>query len=151
MSVEGLWSDSVSVEEMNDVDFERRRSATSVTDCDGRYTAIAEAVGEYWGLGKSAATDRAMRLYLAHLIDTEHCADYRTEYEMSQLIPPKEWMDGFEKPTVSFEVEANESANLAVTLPPTIKEIVDKLIEEDMYDNFTDFVHSSLDWIVSAE
>ncbi|TKX52698.1 hypothetical protein EXE42_15670, partial [Halorubrum sp. SP3] len=89
---EPWWPDDIRL--VTDTDLQAKRYARGQLSDPTDYSArLVETVRRAEGLQTaSAAIDRALRIQLAHLIDSRDVLFSRDDYDVSYLIPPPSWV-----------------------------------------------------------
>jgi len=142
------WAGEVDhVDDMGDADFERRSDYLSLQEASGKGPGIAVALAEEWDISEAKAADRAVRLFLAHLLDIHEFPNAREEHDIKILIPPSGWVANFESLNIQY---SPQESSLSISVPPTVRELVEFVVESDeiTIDSKADFLRTALYWIV---
>jgi hypothetical protein len=140
----------VGVADMGNADFENRTESVSVWDTDGTYRACSQSLADHWGTTVPKAIDRALRLYLAKLIDDGEFDVTREYYEVVTLIPPHGWVDEHIDPPLVTDVPEIKDGDGSVvpSVPPTVSEMIDTAVERGVFESRTEFARTTLGWLV---
>lgn len=145
--VDASWTDGVDVTEMTDTDIvETRTAGTSISDPSHELRRLADGVRDREGFDTvSDATDYSIRVYLAYLMDAGRIEDLRDEYDVAYLIPPSGWsLDYDPEPTDVESVSVDEDGKLYPTMPPSVKAMVDDVVEMGDWKTIKEFVADAL-------
>jgi len=71
------------------------------------------------------ATDRVVRMYLAHLLDKNNMGHLRGDYDVTTLIPPAGWTEQVEP--LDLEYSGNQPT-LTTSVPPTVRDMIDEVV-----------------------
>jgi hypothetical protein len=153
-SVDDPWRSNVDVRDMSDTDFERRSDTISLYNREGHIESLLESLSEVYDLSIAEAADRAVRLYLAHLMDTDQIsADLREKYDVTALVPPRGWVKDFEP--VGIETTTDEGRDvISVSLPPTVKEMIEDVGDSDDMEelrNNSNVAVAAIKWVAGDE
>ena len=108
MEITALWDEMVPIEEYTTRDFAHRDSSLSVYDeTDGRLFSALDVLTDKWDCTQSAALDRSIRLFTAHVLDTVGQSHQRDEHNTAVTIPPTGWLS------------ANHDCRFDVSIEPT--------------------------------
>lgn len=150
-SVDEPWSDGVDISLAGDAYFDSRTKTMSVYDKDGSVAALAEGARQHFNLdSRGEVFDRAARMYLAHLLDTnDDLPDLREQYGVTAAIPPREWMYSFERVHVEPVEGEYGTGSIGPKTVETVKEMVLDVVEDEStpYESQSDFIVAALEWI----
>jgi len=142
--VDEPWRKDVPVSEMGDVDFQRRSSQLTVYDSSGETQRLVMALSNHYELSTSLVIDRAVRVYLAHVIDTAtgRLSEIRHRYGTVAMIPPKgfthEWC------AVTPVESSPLSETYTASTPPVVSDMIDEVIEHEDYESRSQFVQQAI-------
>lgn len=149
--VAALWREDVDVPagKMGLADFENRDQSLTIWDSDGRFYGKVQALADHWGVGPSLATDRSVRIYLAHLIDAGEIDVERNECEIEVLIPPEGWVQQEVSPPLVADGTEPEETQKSWThsIPPTVDELVDEAVDVGLFESRADVAKSAVQWL----
>lgn len=153
--VDDPWSDTVDVTEMMDRDFQHRNGSITLWDPDHANDGLIEALSEAHGLNHSEVLDRATRVYAAHVLDVTEGDDLRAEYEITNLLPPRGWVEASGRelfPEVDPVEYRRESDGQSISTPQTVSDIVGDLIEAGRVDadSKSEFVMAAITFLANG-
>lgn len=139
--VDDPWRKDADVKHMTPVDFQTRNFHTSFYGSDV-WKEVVKRLADAHDLNNSEVIDRAIRVYLAYLLDSPSgTTDKRMSHEVTILIPPRGWVDSQGQtlfPEIEIEdlLEAEEEGG--TTYKYTIPRKVNEMIEDVMDSNWVD-------------
>lgn len=154
LMVDEPWDDEIDIAKTGETYFQSRTETVSVYDADGSIRALAEGARSYYGMETiNKLMDRAVRLYIAHLIDeNDGLKDFREEYDLYGAIPPESWISDFERGQIEPIEDATETGPIAVATLPVVKSVVLDLVGSDVtkYETQSAFVEGALEWLCNG-
>lgn len=153
-AVDGPWTSDVDVRDLTDVELVASREASlTIYDSDGWFLARLGPLSESWDLSVSQATDRAVRLYIAHVCDSRGL-DLRLEHDVRYTVPPPGWVREHSGevrvpivPASSDTVSTGNRIDSATT--PQVRDMVHDIRDEQpRYESVTDVVRDALEWVL---
>ena len=149
--IDKLWAENVNVAKMKNADFERRTAKLSLYDSSGEIHALLSSMVDHYRMNRSEMVDQAIRIYLAHLIDThDELSDLRDKYEITVLIPPNGWK--VEHPHFGVS-SSDEKGPIPLSLPPTVEDMMMEVIDGDVIgiSQKSDFANRAVRWMNRGE
>lgn len=150
-----IWADGVDVEEWTPTDLtEMRTDGTSVVSDDNQLYQYAYRLKDHLGLQNLSLTlDYTIRVYLAYCMDTGHIPDLRETYGVKYLIPPPGWVSdqSYEELRMMYDVDEDVGMAINVSLPPSVKEMLDDAVEDGNWATVTDFAEDALTFLTEGE
>lgn len=139
------WAADVEVSELTDRDLAQSRTATmQLSDVNRDLQTLVNQLLEWEGLEeRSAVCDRALRVILAKLIDTEQVSFTRTDYGIKYIIPPRGWVSAqeFENRRQLNPVQTGSAGvRIPFSTPPVVHEMARRTVEEDVDENLSELV-----------
>jgi hypothetical protein len=154
-----MWAQLVPIAERSPTDFQGRRMTYAIYDPSAQYRRVAELLASTWGLTWSEAADRAIRIYVAHCLDTLDTLDLRVEHDQTVLVPPPQWVEhnrdewGVEAVMPSADpVDDAGNRQFAPTVPVAVNEMVATLVGEyDVCETKSGFGKAALCFVGDIE
>ena len=93
--------------------------------------------------------DRAIRIYLAHLIDEGELSVDRTDYEIGILIPPEGWVEEHIDPPMCDPVDDVDCDGeiISISVPPAVNEMIDEADEQGVVESKSKLVIDAHEWL----
>jgi len=152
---EPWWPDDIRL--VTDTDLQAKRYARGQLSDPTDYSArLVETARRAEGLETASATiDRALRIQLAHLIDSRGVLFSRDDYDISYLIPPPSWVDEQrfdQRDVVAVEdlpedIDAAERS-LAFTTAEVVYAILQDAIDDTEYETLSDLLRDGLERLI---
>lgn len=152
---EPWWPDDIRL--VTDTDLQAKRYArgqlSDPTDYSARLVETARRAEELETA--SATIDRALRIQLAHLIDSREVLFSRDDYEVSYLIPPPSWVS--EQRFGEHDLVAvkdlpegldPEDRSIAFTTSEVVYEMLQDAAEQTEYDTLSDLIRDGLERLI---
>ncbi len=152
---EPWWPDDIRL--VTDTDLQAKRYARGqLSDPTDYSTRLVETARRAEGLETTSATiDRALRIQLAHLIDSRDVLFSRDDYDVSYLIPPPSWVS--EQRFETHEVVAVEELSdgldpaersIAFTTADVVYEMLQDAADQTEYDTLSALIRDGLERMV---
>lgn len=163
------WREGVDVTELTDRDLQQPRNVSkALSDSSGTYRRKVEALADVSGLDYSQLLDRAVRVELAHAIDTYRVSFARDDFDVAYTIPPVGWVPQHDTTSQNDHTDADderadrctydpslpaeptiESRLLNYTVPPVVKAMMEAAVEEGVYESETALAKAGIDRLLA--
>lgn len=150
--------DTDEIKEQTDVDLQTARYTTVHLSDPSEYSyKLIETVRQNEVLETPSATiDRALRIELAYLIDTEQVSFSRVEYDIKYTVPPPGWIfkQEFEERELipygkaGIEWANEEDRSVGTTTARVCKDMIDRAVEEGITESISGLCRQGLERMI---
>jgi len=154
MDIEEPWSETFDITDTTDAELvDVRESTLNCDDRDGDLTPLIEALAVTEGFeSEMKSVDRAVRMFLVHILREEEIEDKREAFGLNTSIPPLE----MEFAPIEVDAENDEGKAHRYT-PPTTEGVREYLqyylfeCDDFPYDQQNNFVGDAVRWRCGRE
>jgi|AntDeeMetagen192_2_1112575.scaffolds.fasta_scaffold10164_1 hypothetical protein len=143
------WDEAQEVTDYTDTDLQYSRSySTRVRDPEFEIHRLTETVRQLFELDNWSDTlDTALRVEIADAIDNQRTWITRDQFDVAYMIPPRGWVEqeNFTEQELVDESDIDtDDPYIGYSAPETTRTMMDKTIDEGLYETKTEVIVSGL-------
>jgi len=134
--ISSLWDTSTDITDYTDTDLQYSRSHSSRQyDPDGVDRQRAMAIRDAYDVRNiSSAVDMALRLLVAHTIDSGETLVTRETYDVRYTIPPQNWVHQHTFRELELPDIDTDEKYIQYSMPEVVNEMVEAMMENGLWE-----------------